>query len=109
VSRTNNERSRQLIHAAAKAGAAAMRERGVTDEEADERSVQAKQRNQGRFLPRGGGQPLWTKEQIELLGTLPDAEVAQRIGRTGPMARSFGLATRLVTATSSHSIETAAW
>ena len=81
VSRTNNERSRQLIHAAAKAGAAAMRERGVTDEEADERSVQAKQRNQGRFLPRGGGQPLWTKEQIELLGTLPDAEVAKRIGR----------------------------
>jgi hypothetical protein len=36
VTSTNNERSRQLLHAAAKAGAAAMRERGLTD---DEKSV----------------------------------------------------------------------
>jgi hypothetical protein len=45
VTSTNNERSRQLVHAAAKAAAAAMRERGLTDEEADERCERAKRLN----------------------------------------------------------------
>ena len=80
VTLTTNERSRQLRHAAAKSGAAAMRERGLIDEEADERSERAKRLNLAQYLVPYQVKRVWKQEQTRLLGTLPDAEVARMLG-----------------------------
>jgi len=63
VTRTNNQGSRRLIHAAAAAGGEAMRERGLSDEECDERSRAAVRLNLKRFLHTGYHGPRWTPEQ----------------------------------------------
>ena len=36
----------------------------------------------GRHLKTGYHGKLWTAQDLELLGTLPDAEVARRLGKT---------------------------
>jgi hypothetical protein len=82
VTRTNNDGSQRLIRAAAKAGAAAMSARGLTDEECDERSRRAVALDLKRFLRPGYHGPRWTPEQLRQLGTAPAAVVAARIGRT---------------------------
>ena len=82
VTRTNNEGSRRLIHAAAKAGGAAMHERGLTEEEADEHRQRAKRLNLAQYLRRHVGPHNWSADQIRLLGTLPDDELAKKIGKT---------------------------
>jgi hypothetical protein len=82
VTRTNNDGSQRLIHAAAGLGATAMRERGLTDEECDERSRQSIRLNLAQYLPTGYHGPRWTPEQLQLLGTAPDAVVAAKVGRT---------------------------
>jgi hypothetical protein len=82
VTRTNNDGSRRLIHAAADLGAAAMRERGLTDEECDERSRTARRLNLAQYLRTGYHGPRWTKAQLRLLGKYPDDVVAARVGRT---------------------------
>jgi hypothetical protein len=87
VTRTNNEGSRRLIQGAAEGGAAAMRERGLTDEECDERSRRAVALDLKRFLHLGYHGPRWTAEQPQLLGPAPDAVVAARIGRTAGAVR----------------------
>jgi len=87
VTCTNNEGSRLLNQAAAAAGGAAMRERGLTDQECDERSWAAVRQNLKRFLHTGYHGPRWTAEDLALLGTLPDAEVAAQIGRSVSAAR----------------------
>src|SRR5262249_51979379 len=76
VRRTNNEGSRRLIQAAAEQGAAAMRERGLTDEECDERSRRSLELGLGRYLQTGYHGPRWTREQLRLLGKEPDEVVA---------------------------------
>jgi len=38
--------------------------------------------NLAKHLKNGYHGPLWTKKQLALVGTLPDAEVASRIGRS---------------------------
>src|SRR4051794_8732937 len=44
----------------------------------------------GRFLPTGYHGPLWTAEDIALLGTAPDEAIARRTGRTPEaVARPF--------------------
>jgi hypothetical protein len=80
VTLTTNERSRQLRHAAAKSGAAAMRERGLTDEEADERSERAERLNLGQYLAPYQVKHVWKEERIRLVGTQPGAEVARMLG-----------------------------
>jgi hypothetical protein len=42
----------------------------------------AKALNLGRHIPHGCHGAWWTDEELALLGTLPDAEFAARIGRT---------------------------
>jgi hypothetical protein len=80
VTRTNNEGTRQLIQAAAAAGAASVRYHGLSDEQCEEHRRIAVRLNLKRFL-RGGYQgPRWTGEQLALLGTEPDAIVATKVG-----------------------------
>jgi hypothetical protein len=82
VSRNSSEGSRRLIQAAAEKGAAVIHESGLTDEQCAQRSEQAKRLNLGRFLVPGYQGRWWTKKELNLLGKLPDEEVAARIGRT---------------------------
>jgi len=82
VTRTNNEGSLLLIHAAAAAGGEAMRERGLSDEECDERSRAAVRLNLKQFLRTGYHGPRWTQEQLRLLGKKPDNVVAGKVGRS---------------------------
>jgi hypothetical protein len=81
VTRTSNEGSRRLIHAAAKAGAFAMQEQEFTDEECERQSRRARELNLAQYLPTGYHRPWWSAEELALLGQLPDAEVARRTGR----------------------------
>jgi hypothetical protein len=82
VGRMDNEGSARLMLAAAEKGAAAVKAHKWTDEECDERSRVAVQLGVGRNLVVGYHGAWWTPEDIALLGTLPDEEVAQRTGRT---------------------------
>jgi len=82
VTRGNNDRSRLLIHAAAAAGGEAMGARGLSDEECDERSRAAVRLNLKRFLRTGCHGPGWTADDLALLSTMPDADLAAQIGRS---------------------------
>jgi hypothetical protein len=82
VSCTSNEGSRRLVHAASRAGGAAMRARGLTRKERAERRRRALRLNLGRFLPTGYHGPRWTQEQVALLGKEPDDVVAAKTGRS---------------------------
>jgi hypothetical protein len=73
--------------AAAEKGAAAVKAREWTDEECDERSRRAIALNVGRTLVTGYRGAWWTPEDIALLGTVPDEEVARRTGRTAAAVR----------------------
>jgi hypothetical protein len=87
VTRTNNEGSQRLIHAASERGAAVLRGQELSDEECDARSRRAIELDLKRFLRPGYHGPRWTPEQLQLLGTAPDAVVAARIGRTALAVR----------------------
>src|SRR5262245_6841055 len=82
VGRTDNEGSRRLIRAAAWAGGAVVRYRGISDRECDVPRERALALNLARHLRTGYHGPWWTAEQLALLGTLPDAEVARQVGRS---------------------------
>jgi hypothetical protein len=76
------------MRAAAEQGGEAARERGVSDEECDERSRRALRLNLGQYLHKGYHGPWWTAKERALLGKLPDDEVAARVGRTREAVRS---------------------
>jgi hypothetical protein len=87
VTVTNNPRSGELLHDAARAGAAAMREREWTEEEGDARSATAIRFNLGQYLRRYKRPDSWSVKQLALLGTVPDANLARRLGRTADAVR----------------------
>jgi len=89
VGRADPEGTRQLIRTTAAAGGKAIQERGFTDEQCDERSQRARLLNPAQYLSknRHGRGPPWSREHLELLGRLPDAEVATQIGRTEEAVR----------------------
>src|SRR5262245_45181901 len=87
VSRKENEGSQRLIRAAADAGAAAMRRRGWTEEEREQCSRRNIALDMRRFLRPGYHGPRWTTEDLALLGTIPDAEVGRRTGRSANAVR----------------------
>ncbi|MFO0806011.1 MAG: hypothetical protein U0791_23140 [Gemmataceae bacterium] len=69
---------------ASRAGADALKEHGLTDEQCDARSKAAKRDGREKWLkPRwtatNGG---WTAAEVQLLDRFDDAEVARRTGRT---------------------------
>jgi hypothetical protein len=84
VTRTNNGGSHRLVCAAAKAGAAAMREREFTEEEEDERSELAKRLNLAQYLVPYGKQRMWPDSRVQLLREQPARLV------TPPPSYGFG-------------------
>ena len=82
VGRADSEGSRRLICEAAKAGGFAMFEREIPDEEYEARRQRSIELNLGRFLSPGNNAPLWTPDEIALLGAMPDQKLAKKIGRT---------------------------
>jgi len=59
-----------------------MRERGLSDEECDERSRMTRRLNPRQYLLTGYHGPRWTPEQLQLLGKEPDDVVAGKVGRS---------------------------
>jgi hypothetical protein len=80
VTRTNNPRTHELMLEASRAGAEGIKAREWTDEERDAKRRLAKRLKLARHIKPGYHGPLWTAEQKQLLGTLPD--VARRTGRS---------------------------
>jgi transposase-like protein len=85
--RTGTPGSVRLITAAARLGGEAMAEREWTDEERDQKRRRSTELGLAQFLTPGYHGPCWTPEDLALLGTLPDAEVARRTGRTANAVR----------------------
>ena len=89
VSRTNNEGSRRLMHAASQKGADAMKEREWSDEEREQRRQQTIASGcNANIKPGYNLGPLWTRKELALLGKLPDEEVAKQLGRTKNAVRA---------------------
>ena len=82
VGRTNNEGTHRLIQGSAEKGAEAVKAREWTEEEREQRRLLNAEKGLADNLILGYHGPLWTPEDIALLGTLPDEEVARRTGRT---------------------------
>jgi hypothetical protein len=61
------------------------------------RREQAKAQDLARHIPHGYHGPWWTDEELALLGTMPDAEVAARTGRTVTAVRVKRHRARLAT------------
>jgi hypothetical protein len=87
VTNQNNEGSRRLVQAAAEAGAAVMAYKGCSDEECEARAIRSNELNLARFLKTGYHGPLWKPEELALLGTMPDADLAARLGKTPTAVR----------------------
>jgi hypothetical protein len=87
VTRTDNEGTARLTQAAAEKGAEAVKEREWTEEEREHRRQINAEKGLADYLVTGYHGPLWTPEDIALLGVVPDEELAQRTGRTAGAVR----------------------
>lgn len=80
--RATTRGSRAAIRAAARKGAAAMKEKAWSPEELEAKAATARRvglRPPTRWTPARGG---WTADQVALLGTDHDEAIAKRIGRS---------------------------
>src|SRR5438477_10438986 len=82
MERVNNRGTLRLVQANAKAGAQTQRDREGTEAERQAKREASKRLDLGKYLHPGYHAPRWTAGQLALLGTLADADVARRIGRT---------------------------
>jgi hypothetical protein len=87
VDRVNNPGTHRLVQASAEAGAEAVQAKEWTDAERQAKWERSKALDLARHLTTGYHGPWWTAEELALLGTLPDAEVAARTGRTANAVR----------------------
>jgi hypothetical protein len=88
VGRTDNEGSHRLICAAAEQGAAELRGKELPPEQVERRRQTALDLDLARHLQTGYHGDWWSDEEVALLGTVPDEEVARRTGRTPDACRS---------------------
>ena len=103
LTRTNNPGTNRLQRANAQAGAEAVKAKDWTEAELQAKREIAQRLVLARDLKPGYYGPRWTAAQSKLLGKLPDAEVATRIGRTGgAMRQTRNLAGRLQRRTADH-------
>ena len=79
---TDNEGTHRLIQGSAEKGDEAIKEREWTPEEREQGRQMNAEKGLADNLILGYHRPLWTPDDIALLGTLPDTEVARRTGRT---------------------------
>jgi hypothetical protein len=82
VGRTDNEGTARLVQAAAEKGAEAVQAREWTEGEREQRRQVNAEKGLAANLVTGYHGPRWAPEDIALLGTIPDEEVARRTGRT---------------------------
>jgi hypothetical protein len=87
ITRSNNEGTMRLMLAAAEKGAEAIQGREWSQEEREQRRRNAVEKNLAQHLITGYHGPRWTKQQLAMLGTMPDAEVAAKTGRTPSAVR----------------------
>jgi hypothetical protein len=81
------EGSRRLCQDVAEAAAGKLRGKKLPSEQVERRRRTAHELGLGRHLKLGYHGPWWTAEEIALLGTMPDEEVARRTGRTASAVR----------------------
>jgi hypothetical protein len=82
VARAGSEGSQRLIQAAAEKGADAMKDREFSPKERKARSRLNRKLNLAQYLQTGYHGPLWTAEQVALLGTMPDDDLAAQLGKS---------------------------
>ena len=82
VGRTDNEGTARLVLAAAEKGAEAVKAREWTGAEREQRRQVNAEKGLGRNLVTGYHGPRWMAEDIALLDSAPDVEVARQVGRT---------------------------
>jgi hypothetical protein len=78
----DNEGSARLIRAAAEMGATAVGAKEWTQEERERRRQINARLGLSKNLVLDYNGPLWRAWEIDLLGTIPDREVARRTGRS---------------------------
>jgi hypothetical protein len=79
--RRNNPGSHRLVRAAVEAAASAQRGATPSPEQVEHRRQAYAERKARAKAPLYGG-AVWTEEELALLRTAPDAEVATLLGRT---------------------------
>jgi hypothetical protein len=82
IGRARTEGSQRLIQDAATKGAAGVKAREYTPKERKAQSWRNRKLNLKRFLHLGNHGPLWTAEQVALLGTMPDDDLAAQLGKS---------------------------
>jgi hypothetical protein len=88
VTRTNNKGTKRLRHAVARVAGAATQAHEWTEAERQARRRTAKRQDLHKHRSAGFRRAFgWKPEEIALLGTLPDEEVAAKIGRTATAVR----------------------
>jgi hypothetical protein len=87
VGRTDNEGSRRLIQAAAEEGAKVVNAREWTGEKRERARRVNAAKGLSRNLVVGYHGRVWAPEDIALLGTIPDEDLARRTGRTADAVR----------------------
>jgi hypothetical protein len=82
VTRTNNAGTNALVREASEKGASQLRGTRLGKEAIERRRRTALELNLGRMLHPGYHGPRWTDQELVLLGTMMDEEVARLIGRS---------------------------
>jgi hypothetical protein len=82
VGRSDSPGTRRLVKAASEAGAAQQRGCRLPPKQVERRRRMARELNLARHLPTGYHGPRWSAEDLALLGTAPDADLAAQTGRT---------------------------
>ena len=87
VNKVNNPGTNRLVVVAAKKGAKGIRAREWTVEEREAYRARAIKLNLGQYKKLCNQAEWWSKQELALLGKMPDELVARRIGRTATAVR----------------------